>query len=189
MYTKTDICNKALLRLAQRDTCADIDNPVSFIEKVFNREYDTVRQDCIKLMCPAFACKKSVTLTCDEDKKFWMPSEALRVVRVNGDTKYTIGYANEIIPLYGYVWGDTIKVDYVVDVENTALFTTDFVSFLALALASNCGAAIVKDSNIMQFVNRDYEVKKASYGAVNSQEKQFRKKNKKMVDYVMGWLE
>lgn len=189
MYTKTDICNKALLKLAQRDTCADIDNPVSFIEKVFNREYDGVRQDCIKLMCPAFACKKSVSITCDEDKRFWMPSDALRIIQVNGGTKYTIGYANEIVPLFPAVWGETIKVAYVVDVEDTALFSTDFVNFLALALANNCGAAIVKDSNIMTYVNREYEIKKASYGATNSQEKQFRKKSKKMTDYVMGWLE
>ena len=54
MYTKTDICNKALLKLAQRDTVADLDNPATFVEKVFSREYDSVRQDCIKLMCPAF---------------------------------------------------------------------------------------------------------------------------------------
>lgn len=188
MYTKTDICNKALLKLAQRDTVADLDNPVSFVEKVFSREYDSVRQDCIKLMCPAFACKKSVSLTCDQDRKFWMPSEALRIISVNGGTKYTIGYANEIVPLYNNVWGETIKVDYVVDVEDTALFSTDFVNFLALALAASCGNAIVKDSNIMQFVTRDYEVKKASYGATNSQEKQFRKKNKKTIDYMMDFL-
>lgn len=189
MYTKTDICNKALLKLAQRETCSDVDNPVTFVEKVFNREYDSIRQDCIKLTCPAFACKKQVTLACDENGKFWMPSEALRIISVNGGTKYTIGYAGEIVPLYHNVWGETIKVDYVVDVENTALFTTDFVNFLAMALANYCGGAIVKDSNIMLFVNRDYEQKKASYAATNSQEKQFRKKNKKIIDYMMGFLD
>ena len=89
-WTQSEICNMALSNLGLDNNITNIDDPQTQTEKIFAQYYQLVLNKVLKRERPQFAIyDESVPPTefADGSLHYIVPSYALEVLRINGETQ------------------------------------------------------------------------------------------------------
>lgn len=172
-WTKSDICNMALSNLGLANNITDIDNPETQTEQIFSQYYQLVLNKVLKRERPQFAIyDETVTPTefADETLHYMVPSYALEVLRVNGQTQGWTVEHGEIIFLDWLPKRDAlenIEIKYVRALTDTGLFTEEWVELLAWELALYCCGRLTQDSAMLQLAAAGVQGARAEYQTIN----------------------
>jgi len=172
-WTKSDICNMALSNLGLANNVTDIDEPETQTEKIFSQYYQLVLNKVLKRERPQFAIYDETvppTLFADETYHYLVPSYALEVLRINGQTQgWTIEHG-EIIFIDSVALsqsGQNIEIKYVRAVEDTGLFTEEWVELLAWELALYCSGRLTQDTGMLQLAVTGAQNARQEYQTIN----------------------
>ena len=184
-YTKIDICNQALMILGIEEDVANIDTPSTRWEKRCARYYDAARQKFLTLSIPSFAITpQPIQITKTTDGLFPIPTDSLRVLRVNGK-------GNEFHEIGGtiqcdFMTSDNISVQYVKDIEDLGIYTPEaclmFANELAILLAP-----LTKDKAKISYANTTLVQQRREYSGINAQKTKI-KKTEKRPFIGKGWF-
>jgi len=156
MTTKTAICNHALTLLGQLPSLNNVDTDTSVNASRLRSVFDTVRDACLRAHAWNFAtvrttlaASSSYTPAWGHDAQYQLPPEYLGQLRFDPERHGSRKPDHRIVGdrTNGGRWiqaseGDTIYVEFVQRVEDTALFDPMFAEYLAARLAETVGAAI-----------------------------------------------
>lgn len=172
-WTQAEICNMALSNLGLDNNVVDIDDPQSQTEKIFAQFYQLVLNKVLKRERPQFAIyDESIppTVFSDGTKHYMVPSYALEVLRINGQTQgWTIEHG-EIIFIDSCVMlheDDNIDIKFVRALVDTGLFPEEFVELLAWELALYCCGRLTQDSAMLQLAAAGVQGARQEYQTIN----------------------
>lgn len=159
MSSKVDICNLALIQLGNA-TIESIDQPEKSEEVICSIWYDIIRKQALIDIKPNFANgRKSLPKLAESpafgySNQYSIPNDCLFVYGINeanlkSEIEYTLE-SNAIQTDYISNTDDTLPIRYLKDEKDTAKFSSDFVLYLALSLATEFAYSINKDSNLKQ---------------------------------------
>ena len=163
----------ALSNLGLANNITDIDNPETQTEQIFSQYYQLVLNKVLKRERPQFAIyDETVTPTefADETLHYMVPSYALEVLRVNGQTQGWTVEHGEIIFLDWLPKRDAlenIEIKYVRALTDTGLFTEEWVELLAWELALYCCGRLTQDSAMLQLAAAGVQGARAEYQTIN----------------------
>lgn len=173
-YSKSDICNMALSNLGLANNVVDIEDPTTHTEKIFSQYYNIVLSKVLKRDRPQFAIYDD-ELTAEEfgdhTWHFIVPPYMLEILRVNeADEGWTIEHG-EIMPL-GLKWrpteeNKTMGIKYLRLVEDTGLYTSEFVELLSWELAGYCCGRLTQDANMLQLAQAGVTTARNEYSTIN----------------------
>lgn len=172
-WTKSDICNMALSNLGLANNITDVDNPESQTEQIFSQYYQLVLNKVLKRERPQFAIYDETLPPeefADETLHYMVPSYALEVLRVNGQTQGWTVEHGEIIFLDWLPKRDAlenIEIKYVRALTDTGLFTEEWVELLAWELALYCCGRLTQDSAMLQLAAAGVQGARAEYQTIN----------------------
>jgi hypothetical protein len=172
-WTQAEICNMALSNLGLDNNVVDIDDPESQTEKIFSQFYNLVLNKTLKRERPQFAIyDESIppTVFSDGSLHYMVPSYALEVLRINGQTQgWTIEHG-EIIFIDSCVMfheDDNIDIKFVRALTDTGLFTEEFVELLSWELALYCCGRLTQDANMLQLAAAGVQGARQEYQTIN----------------------
>lgn len=172
-WTQAEICNMALSNLGLDNNVVDIDDPESQTEKIFSQFYNLVLNKTLKRERPQFAIyDESIppTVFSDGSLHYMVPSYALEVLRINGQTQGWTVEHGEIIFIDSCVMfheDDNIDIKFVRAVSDTGLFTEEFVELLSWELAMYCCGRLTQDANMLQLAAAGVQGSRQEYQAIN----------------------
>lgn len=173
VWTKSEICNMALSNLGLANNVTDIDDPTTQTEKIFAQYYQLVLNKTLKRERPQFAIydeKVPTTLFSDNTYHYLVPSYALEILRINGRTQ---GWTVEHGEIVFIDWipkmedNSTIEIKYIRAIDDTGLFTEEFVELLAWELAGSCCGRLTQDSAMLQLAATGCQGARAEYQTIN----------------------
>ena len=172
-WTQSEICNMALSNLGLDNNITDIDDPQTQTEKIFAQFYQLVLNKTLKRERPQFAIyDETVTPTefADGSLHYIVPSYALEVLRINGETQgWTIEHG-EIIFIDNIAIsqsGENIEIKYVRALTDTGLFPEEFVELLSWELSVYCCGRLTQDANMLQLAAAGAEGARQEYQTIN----------------------
>ena len=172
-WTQSEICNMALSNLGLDNNITNIDDPQTQTEKIFAQYYQLVLNKVLKRERPQFAIyDESVPPTefADGSLHYIVPSYALEVLRINGETQgWTIEHG-EIIFIDNIAMspsGNNIEIKYVRALTDTGLFPEEFVELLAWELAMYCCGRLTQDSAMLQLAAAGVQGARQEYQTIN----------------------
>lgn len=172
-WTQSEICNMALSNLGLDNNVTDIDDPQTQTEKIFAQFYQLVLNKVLKRERPQFAIYDETvppTEFADGSLHYIVPSYALEVLRINGETQgWTIEHG-EIIFIDNIAIsqsGENIEIKYVRALTDTGLFPEEFVELLAWELAMYCCGRLTQDSNMLQLAAAGVQGARQEYQTIN----------------------
>ena len=172
-WTQSEICNMALSNLGLANNVTSIDDPETQTEKIFEQYYQLVLNKVLKRERPQFAIyDETVTPTefADGSLHYIVPSYALEVLRINGQTQgWTIEHG-EIVFLDWLPKGDAlenIEIKYVRALTDTGLFPEEFVELFAWELALYCCGRLTQDSAMLQLAAAGVQGARQEYQTIN----------------------
>ena len=141
-WTQSEICNMALSNLGLDNNITSIDDPQTQTEKIFAQFYQLVLNKVLKRERPQFAIyDESIppTVFSDGTIHYMVPSYALEVLRINGQTQgWTIEHG-EIIFIDSCVMlheDDNIDIKFVCIFERLTGYDPAFQAWEARVLAN-----------------------------------------------------
>lgn len=172
-WTKSDICNMALSNLGLANNITDIDEPETQTEQIFSQYYQLVLNKVLKRERPQFAIYDETvppTEFADGSLHYMVPSYALEVLRINGQTQgWTIEHGEiiflDFIPKSNTV--QNIEIKYVRALTDTGLFTEEWVELFAWELAMYCCGRLTQDSAMLQLAAAGVQGARAEYQTIN----------------------
>lgn len=172
-WTKSDICNMALSNLGLANNITDIDEPETQTEQIFSQYYQLVLNKVLKRERPQFAIYDETvppTEFADGSLHYMVPSYALEVLRINGQTQgWTIEHGEimflDFIPKANTV--QNIEIKYVRALTDTGLFTEEWVELLAWELAMYCCGRLTQDSAMLQLAAAGVQGARQEYQTIN----------------------
>ena len=163
----------ALSNLGLDNNVTDIDNPQTQTEKIFAQFYQLVLNKVLKRERPQFAIYDETvppTEFADGSLHYIVPSYALEVLRINGETQgWTIEHG-EIIFIDNIAIsqsGENIEIKYVRALTDTGLFPEEFVELFAWELAMYCCGRLTQDSNMLQLAAAGVQGARQEYQTIN----------------------
>lgn len=172
-WTQSEICNMALSNLGLDNNITDIDDPQTQTEKIFAQFYQLVLNKVLKRERPQFAIYDETvppTEFADGSLHYIVPSYALEVLRINGETQgWTIEHG-EIIFIDNIAIsqsGENIEIKYVRALTDTGLFPEEFVELLAWELAMYCCGRLTQDSAMLQLAAAGVQGARQEYQTIN----------------------
>lgn len=172
-WTQSEICNMALSNLGLDNNVTDIDDPQTQTEKIFAQFYQLVLNKVLKRERPQFAIYDETvppTEFSDGSLHYIVPSYALEVLRINGETQgWTIEHG-EIIFIDNIAIsqsGENIEIKYVRALTDTGLFPEEFVELLAWELAMYCCGRLTQDSAMLQLAAAGVQGARQEYQTIN----------------------
>ena len=172
-WTQSEICNMALSNLGLDNNITNIDDPETQTEKIFAQYYQLVLNKVLKRERPQFAIyDESIppTVFSDGTIHYMVPSYALEVLRINGQTQgWTIEHG-EIIFIDSCVMfheDDNIDIKFVRALTDTGLFPEEFVELLAWELAMYCCGRLTQDSAMLQLAAAGVQGARQEYQTIN----------------------
>ena len=163
----------ALSNLGLDNNITDIDDPQTQTEKIFAQFYQLVLNKTLKRERPQFAIyDETVTPTefADGSLHYIVPSYALEVLRINGETQgWTIEHG-EIIFIDNIAIsqsGENIEIKYVRALTDTGLFPEEFVELLSWELSVYCCGRLTQDANMLQLAAAGAEGARQEYQTIN----------------------
>lgn len=172
-WTQSEICNMALSNLGLDNNITNIDDPQTQTEKIFAQYYQLVLNKVLKRERPQFAIYDETvppTEFADGSLHYIVPSYALEVLRINGETQgWTIEHG-EIIFIDNIAMsqsGNNIEIKYVRALTDTGLFPEEFVELLAWELAMYCCGRLTQDSAMLQLAAAGVQGARAEYQTIN----------------------
>lgn len=153
ILSKEALCNLALGNLGNRGTVTDIDDPQTDLETIFASWYDITRQTALKISMPNFALARRVVAAVEETPAFGYqyvfeyPLDCLKLLGLGyiderADYKYVVEngrvYAKD-------AWEDGLWVRFIRDVEDVALFSSEFKVLMGWELAANVALSVTQD--------------------------------------------
>lgn len=172
-WTKSEICNMALSNLGLANDVTDIDDPTTHTEKIFAQYYQLVLNKVLKRERPQFAIYDETvtpTIFSDGTYHYMVPSYALALVRINGETQGWTVEHGEIIFIDYLPKRDAlenIEIKYVRAIEDTGLFTEEFVELLSWELAAYCCGRLTQDTGMLQLAATGCQGARAEYQTIN----------------------
>lgn len=170
-FTKTDICNMALSNLGLANNVVDIDAPQAQTEKIFAQYYDLVLVKTLKRERPQFAIYEETlpaTIWADGTYHYMVPSYALEVMFVNGfSTGWTIEHGELMIGCIPPTQNDAVTIKYLRHIEDTGLFTAEWVELLSWELATYCCGRLTQDSAMLQLAANGAVAARKEYQTIN----------------------
>ena len=172
-WTKSEICNMALSNLGLANNVTDIDDPETQTEKIFSQYYQLVLNKTLKRERPQFAIyDESVpaTLFSDGTYHYMVPSYALEVLRVDGRTQ---GWTIEHGEFMFIDWmpkkdaTSNIEIKYVRAIDDTGLFTDEWVSLFSWELAAYCCGRLTQDTAMLQLAATGAQGARQEYQTIN----------------------
>lgn len=172
-WTKSDICNMALSNLGLANNITDIDEPETQTEQIFSQYYQLVLNKVLKRERPQFAIYDETvppTEFADGSLHYMVPSYALEVLRINGQTQgWTIEHGEiiflDFIPKSNTV--QNIEIKYVRALTDTGLFTEEWVELFAWELAMYCCGRLTQDSTMLQLAAAGVQGARQEYQTIN----------------------
>lgn len=172
-WTKSDICNMALSNLGLANNITDIDEPETQTEQIFSQYYQLVLNKVLKRERPQFAIYDETvppTEFADGTLHYMVPSYALEVLRINGQTQgWTIEHGEiiflDFIPKSNTV--QNIEIKYVRALTDTGLFTEEWVELFSWELAMYCCGRLTQDSAMLQLAAAGVQGARAEYQTIN----------------------
>lgn len=172
-WTQSEICNMALSNLGLDNNITDIDDPQTQTEKIFAQFYQLVLNKVLKRERPQFAIYDETvppTEFADGSLHYIVPSYALEVLRINGETQgWTIEHG-EIIFIDNIAIsqsGENIEIKYVRALTDTGLFPEEFVELFAWELAMYCCGRLTQDSAMLQLAAAGVQGARQEYQTIN----------------------
>ena len=172
-WTQSEICNMALSNLGLDNNITNIDDPQTQTEKIFAQYYQLVLNKVLKRERPQFAIYDETvppTEFADGSLHYIVPSYALEILRINGETQgWTIEHG-EIIFIDNITMsqsGNNIEIKYVRALTDTGLFPEEFVELLAWELAMYCCGRLTQDSAMLQLAAAGVQGARAEYQTIN----------------------
>ena len=144
--TPTQICNLAL-SILKCTPINDIDSQEAKAD-LCKRWYNLKRQNLLAEHNWRFAIKK-LNLPKNQDDNFVLPSDLIKVIKFSDENAMQIG--DEIISNSG-----ELKIWYIKDIENSFLFTSDFINVFSLLLAHTLSFELVGDRSITNSMHQQY---------------------------------
>lgn len=172
-YTQSEICNMALSNLGLDNNVTDIDDPTTQTEKIFAQYYQLVLNKVLKRERPQFAIyDETLTPTqfSDESWHYIVPSYALEVLRINGQTEgWTIEHGEIIFidSLAKSQSGNNIEIKYVRALTDTGLFPEEFVELLSWELSMYCCGRLTQDTAMLQLAATGVQGARQEYQTIN----------------------
>ena len=163
----------ALSNLGLDNNITSIDDPQTQTEKIFAQYYQLVLNKVLKRERPQFAIyDESIppTVFSDGTIHYMVPSYALEVLRINGQTQgWTIEHG-EIIFIDSCVMlheDDNIDIKFVRALTDTGLFPEEFVELFAWELAMYCCGRLTQDSTMLQLASAGVQGARQEYQTIN----------------------
>ena len=189
-WTKSDICNMALSNLGLANNITDIDEPETQTEQIFSQYYQLVLNKVLKRERPQFAIYDETvppTEFADGTLHYMVPSYALEVLRINGQTQgWTIEHGEiiflDFIPKSNTV--QNIEIKYVRALTDTGLFTEEWVELFAWELAMYCCGRLTQDSAMLQLAAAGVQGARAEYQTINLRSAKPRLKTQSKINKV-----
>lgn len=172
-WTQSEICNMALSNLGLDNNITNIDDPETQTEKIFAQYYQLVLNKVLKRERPQFAIYDETvppTEFADGSLHYIVPSYALEVLRINGETQGWTVEHGEIIFIDNIAIsqsGQNIEIKYVRALTDTGLFPEEFVELLAWELAMYCCGRLTQDSAMLQLAAAGVQGARAEYQTIN----------------------
>lgn len=170
-FTKSDICNMALSNLGLANNVVDIDDPHEQTEKIFHQYYDLVVVKVLKRERPQFAIYDEnlpATIWNDNTYHYMVPSYALEIMQVNGRTQgWTVEHGEILLDCGMPVVGDNIRIKYLRHIEDTGLYTAEWVELLSWELATYCAGRLTQDSAMLQLAAQGAQAARQEYQTIN----------------------
>ncbi len=172
-YTQSEICNMALSNLGLANNVTNIDDPESQTEKIFAQYYQLVLNKVLKRERPQFAIYDETVPPiefADGTFHYMVPSYALEVLRINGQTQGWTVEHGEIIFLDWLPKNDAlenIEIKYVRALTDTGLFPEEFVELLSWELAGYCCGRLTQDSSMLQLAATGVQGARLEYQTIN----------------------
>lgn len=156
MASKVDICNSALRKLGvERINSLTEDNSRA---KICNDRYDILRDEALRSHPWKFAIKRTTAAAVptaplfDWEKQFQLPSDCLRVLRVNDDYAKWSQEGDKILT------NDTsCKIKYISRVAES-MFDSSFVEVLAFRMALDMCYTLTQNATREQVIQAQYAV-------------------------------
>lgn len=172
-WTQSEICNMALSNLGLANNVTSIDDPETQTEKIFAQYYQLVLNKVLKRERPQFAIYDETvapTEFADGSLHYIVPSYALEVLRINGQTQGWTVEHGEIVFLDWLPKGDAlenIEIKYVRALTDTGLFPEEFVELFAWELALYCCGRLTQDSAMLQLAAAGVQGARQEYQTIN----------------------
>lgn len=172
-YTQSDICNMALSNLGLDNNVTDIDDPTTQTEKIFAQFYQLVLNKVLKRERPQFAIYDETlppTEFADGSYHYMVPSYALEVLRINGETQGWTVEHGEIMLIDNIALsqsGSNLEIKFIRALTDTGLFTDEFVELFAWELAMYCCGRLTQDSNMLQIAAAGVQGARQEYQTIN----------------------
>lgn len=174
--TKNDICNQALIILGIEEEIRNIDQPTTRWEKRCAMLYDKARRNSLNLMMPSFAITDTPEIiNPDTQGKYPVPSDCLRVLKVNGVAGDKIhelnGFIKTDFPVSNY-----IEIEYLKDIKSTGLFSPEFELVCSHELAIML-APLTKDNSKINYAQTTLVQKRNEYAGINASKIRIKKRS------------
>lgn len=163
----------ALSNLGLTNNIVDVDNPTTKTEEVFNQYYELVLRKLLKRERPQFAIyddKIPAEEFADHTWHYMVPDYMLEVLRVNGSTEgWTIEHGEVIADGYAMAPAENTSLDvkYVRFIDDTGLFTDEWVDLFSWELIAFCAGRLTQDSNMLQLAATGAQSAKSEYQTAN----------------------
>ena len=172
-FTQSEICNMALSNLGLDNNVTSIEDPTTQTEQIFSQFYQLVLNKILKRERPQFAIYNETvapTEFADGTLHYMVPSYALEVLRINGQTQGWTVEHGEIMFIDNMAIrnnGDNIEIKYVRLLTDTGLFTDEFVELFAWELALYCCGRLTQDANMLQIAAAGVQGARQEYQTIN----------------------
>lgn len=173
------VINLALDHVGQ-PPIATIDPPVTKTEILMARHYDTERRRLLRKGVWNFAKRRtSITLQADVpafdfSDSYLLPNDFIRLLSVKGDKEVLQSQDYDIQGKYVFANAEgasSIKLRYIADVTDVALWDAQFLDLLVLYLARSVAYTFTKDEAVVKRLNDLIMVETPETFAVDGQER------------------
>ena len=143
----TEICNLAL-SILKSSPINDIDSKDDLRANLCKRWYEIKRQNLLKENNWRFAIKE-INLAKNNKNNFNLPSDLIKIIKFSDENTIQIGQEAESD-------ADNLKITYIFDVQDTSLFTPDFIETLSFSIAYNLSFDLIGDKSTTQYLENQY---------------------------------
>lgn len=196
MYTKVEICNMALANYGGGEIVSLTENTEE--ARVLNLLYENCRQAILAKGIWNFATSYTGSLALLDEAEhptykyvYALPSKCLKVLQVynsNIDLQFQQYMPDYEVFNYGSRKAlatdiEGAKCKYVVDEDNTAIYTPEFVTCLSYLLSARCVESLTGNAQIVSEMDAKYQVAFQDALLSNARE------NKSNLQYPSGFLD
>lgn len=171
MYTKVEICNMALANFGGGEIVSLTENTEE--ARVLNLLYENCRQAVLAKGIWNFAIGYTKTLAVLEEAEhpiynfvYALPGKCLKVLQVYSDNvNLRFEQYNPEFEVFNYGSRKAVATDipmahckYIVDEDNTAIYTPEFVTCLSYLLSARCVESLTGNAQIVSEMDAKYQV-------------------------------